>query len=366
MRIVLTGGGTGGHLTPLVAVARKMKEKNPSTEFLFLGPDGKMEKEILEKEDIKISPISVGKLRRYFSLLNFLDFFRVIFGFFQSLWKLLIFMPDAVFAKGGYASFPVVIASWIYRIPVLIHESDSRPGLSNSILSKFAKRVAVAYPEAEKEFPEKQVVLTGNPLREDIAKGSREKAGERFGLTKDKPVIFVWGGSQGAKNINERIIDILPELLRNYQVVHQTGHNNFEEAKSRAAYLGIKSGHEGYYPIAFIGEELKDIFAICDLVISRSGSTSIAEIAANGKPCILIPLETSANDHQRMNAYAVAREEACLVLEENNLGKNILLTRIEEIMKNENLKGKLSQNIRKFHYPDAAERIAQGIMELVQ
>lgn len=366
MRIALTGGGTGGHLFPLVAVAEKIKQKKFDAEFLFVGPDGKMENEIMQKYGIPVRNIKVGKIRRYFSLMNFVDFFKVIIGVIQCLWVLLKYMPDIIFSKGGYASFPVVFVGWLYRIPILIHDSDATPGLANSILGKFADRVAVSYPEAEREFPAEQVVLTGNPVRSDIASGDIQKANELFNLSSQRKTIFVWGGSQGAKLINDKIIDLLPELLRKYQIIHQTGENNFEEAKRRAGELGVKAGHEGYFPVAFIGDELKDILAVSDLIISRAGANSISEIAANGKPSILIPIEKSANNHQRMNAYSVARMGGCIVLEENNLGGNLLLSRINEVMDDETLRSKLSENIRRFYHPEATDRLADGILGLVK
>lgn len=366
MKIILTGGGTGGHIIPLIAVARKIKEKNPDTQFIFIGPKGKLEEEIIGRESIPMRNISVGKFRRYFSFQNFIDCFKIPIGIIQAMAVLLAEMPDAIFSKGGYASLPVVIVGWMYRIPILIHESDAVPGMANSMLSKFAERVAVSYPEAEKEFPAAQVVLTGNPLREDINQGSASNARQEFSLTESKKVIFVWGGSQGARSINNKILDILPELLLKYQVIHQTGESNFEEVRHRAGEMGIKLGREGYFAIPFIGENLKDILAVSDLVISRAGSTSIAEIAANGKPAIIIPLESSASNHQRMNAYALAKIGGCIVLEENNLGKNLFMSRIDEIMNNDELRKKLSEDIKIFYHPDAAEKIAEGVLGMIK
>lgn len=365
MRIVLTGGGTGGHLIPLVAVARKIREKAPDTEFIFIGPNGKMEMAVMDQEGIKVKKILAGKMRRYFSFKNVIDLVKIPIGVIQSLWLLLVHMPDAIFSKGGYASFPVVLAGWLYRIPILIHESDSNPGLANSILGKFANRVAVSYPQAEKYFSSSQVVLTGNPLREDVGKGDAQKARKTFSLTEDKKVIFVVGGSLGARSINEKILNILPELLRKYQVIHQTGEKNFEEVKHKAGELGIKAGYGGYYPIAFYGEELKDILAVSDLVISRAGANSISEIAATAKPAIIIPLENAANNHQRMNAYSLAKVGACVVMEEGNLGEHMLMQKIDEIMESEELRNKLSENIKAFYHPDAADRIAQGLIDMI-
>jgi len=366
MKIVLAGGGTGGHIMPLISVAKKIREKFPDTEFIFMGPKGKLEEELMSKEGIRTENVAVGKMRRYFSFSNFSDFFRVIFGIFHSLWYLLVHMPDAIFSKGGYAAFPVVVAGWIYRIPILIHESDSVPGMTNSILAKFATRVAVSYPSAESEFPASQVVLTGNPLRQDINQGDASKIRQALSLLEEKKVIFVMGGSQGSQIINDKIVNILPQLLRKYQVIHQTGEANFDNVRHKAGELGIKAGREGYFAFPFIGDELKDIFAVADLVITRAGANSLSEIAANGKPSIVIPIESSANNHQRMNAYALAKIGGCMVLEETNLGEHVMLNTIEEIMNSEELRNKLSSNIKMFYHADAADKIAEGIYGMIR
>jgi len=366
MKIVLTGGGTGGHIVPLIAVARKIKEKVPEVNFLFLGPNGSLEKKLFDQEGISQKNVLSGKMRRYFSPMNLVDFFKIPVGVIQCLWMLLKEMPDAIFSKGGYASIPVVLVGWLYRIPIMIHESDSTPGLSNVIMAKFCKRIAVAYPEAESNFSANETVFTGNPLREDVNKGNAQTAREKFGFTESRKTIFIYGGSQGSQVINNKILNILPMLLKKYQVIHQTGEKNLKEIEGIAGELGIKSGHGGYQPIAFIGEELKDILALSDLVISRAGANSISEFAANGKASILIPLEGSANDHQRMNAYSLAKIGACVVLEENNLGESLLLGKIDEILENEELKKKLEENIKVFFHPEAAERIAEGILGMIK
>ena len=369
MKIVLTGGGTGGHIIPLITVAKKIKEKIGATEtveFLFIGPKGQLEETLMAQAGIPAKNVQVGKLRRYFSIHNFVDFFRVPVGVIQALWYLLAYMPDAIFSKGGYASVPVVLVGWLYRVPILIHESDSVPGATNDLLGKFSTRVAVSYPEAEKDFPAAQVVLTGNPLREDINKGDPAAARTLFSLTESRKVIFVYGGSQGAQVLNNKILELLPKLLREYQVIHQTGNNNYEAVVHRAAEYGIKAGREGYHPLAFIGEELKDILAVSDLVITRAGANSLSEVAANGKPAIVIPLVGSANDHQRMNAFSIARSGGCEVLEENNLGENLMLGKIKEMMTDEALRAQLSENIRHFYHADAADKIAEGIIGMIK
>ncbi len=367
MRIVLTGGVSGGHIVPLIAVAKKIKEKNPTVEFLFIGPRGELEERLMSEAGIPIKGIATGKWRRYFSWLNFVDVFKIPFGVIQVLGILLWYMPEAIFSKGGSSSLPVVLVGWLYRIPIMIHESDANPGLANSMLGKFSSRVAISYPSAESYFPASQVVLTGSPLRADIAQGDASKARTMFSLSESKKTIFVWGGSQGSQVINDKILEILPDLMHKYQIIHQTGEKNLAAVKHKAGELGIKAGHEGYYPVAFIGEEMRDILAAADLIISRAGSSSISEIAANGKPSIIIPIEHSNRDHQRMNAYAVAKVGGCIVLEENNLGSNMLKSKIDEIANDNALSEKLGKNIKQnFYHPDAAEKIAEGIMEMIK
>jgi UDP-N-acetylglucosamine--N-acetylmuramyl-(pentapeptide) pyrophosphoryl-undecaprenol N-acetylglucosamine transferase len=366
MRIVLTGGGTGGHLFPLLSVAKKIKEKASDAEFLFVGSSGKLEETLLKENNIPLKKVSAGKYRRYFSLANFTDFFKVPLGIFQALWLLWKYMPDVIFSKGGYASIPTVVAGWIYRIPILIHESDSVPGMTNSVLGKFADRIAISYPQAEKSFQSFQVLLTGNPLRENINQGDAQKAREKFSLKAEKKVIFIMGGSQGSETINSKIMRILPQLLKKYQVIHQTGEKNFEKVKKEAGEQGIKIGRDGYVILPFVDEALADIYALVDLVISRAGANSLSEIAANKKPALIIPLKNAANDHQRMNAYALSQIGGCVVLEEDNLGENLLLSRIEEILEDAAFAQKLSQNIQSFFHADAAEKIANEILEIAQ
>jgi UDP-N-acetylglucosamine--N-acetylmuramyl-(pentapeptide) pyrophosphoryl-undecaprenol N-acetylglucosamine transferase len=260
----------------------------------------------------------------------------------------------------------VVLAGWLYRIPIFVHDSDCVPGLANSILGKLATRVAVSYPEAEREFTPGRVALTGNPVSTEINQGDPEKARKMFSLTDIKKTIFVYGGSQGSQIINNKIIKILPQLLKKYQVIHQTGEKNYADVVHKAGELGIKAGRDGYVALPFIREDLKDILAVADLVISRAGANSLSEIAANGKPAIVIPIERSANNHQRMNAYSISKAGGCIVLEESNLGENIFLSRITEILEGDELAGRLSQNIRQFYHPDAADKIAEGIIEIIK
>lgn len=366
MRIVLTGGGTGGHLFPLAAVAKELKKiLGSEAELLYVGTGGNLEKSAMDAESIKAKYILSGKKRRYFSLKNFIDPFKILIGIIQSLWILLWYLPDAVFAKGSYVSVPVVFTAWLYHIPVLIHESDAVPGMANQLMAKFSKRVAISYPHAGEYFGKKETALTGNPIRLEIIQGNADTLRKKFEFTESKPVVLILGGSQGSQIINGAVIKILPKLLPRAQVVHQTGEKNYEEVVHKAAEYGIKAGRDGYMPLKFLEiSMLKDAYAAANLVISRAGANTISEIAANGKPAILIPLESAANDHQAMNAYELAKIGGALVLEEMNLGENILLQKIFKLLDDKELSRSMSEKIKAFYHPEAAKKLAEGLIEL--
>lgn len=366
MRIILTGGGTGGHLFPLVAVAEKLKEKlGPEAELLYIGSGAPLEKEVMVAAGIPMRSVLSGKWRRYPSFKNFTDLFRIPIGIIQALWILLWNMPDAVFSKGGYAALPVVLAARVYRIPVLIHESDAVPGVANQFLARFAQRIAVAYPAAKEYFPAEKTALVGNPVRPALLEGSAQAMRSKLGFTQSKPVLLVLGGSQGAGAINDILVRALPQLLAKTQIIHQTGKANYEAAVRLAAAQGIKAQREGYYPVPFLDETMmRDAYALADAIVSRAGATAIAESAAVGKPLILIPLDGAANDHQRLNAHALASQGAAIVIDENNLGQNLLLQKIGEVLEDEDLKKALSRNIKAFYNSAAADIVANGIIEL--
>ncbi len=364
-RIVLTGGGTGGHIVPLVTVANHIKKKK-DIEFLFLGPASELEKEIMDKNGIPQQNVMSGKVRRYFSLFYFVDIFKLLFGFLQAFWRLFWFMPDAVFAKGGYASVPVVAVARLYRIPVLIHESDAVPGMANKFLGSIANKIALTFERAKMYFPEPKTIVTGNPVQERFLGGSKEEGRRILGMEKEyKPVILFLGGSQGAQVINERVLLNINTLLKKYQIIHQTGKKHFDFAKKEAQRRGNKIGHSDYYPIPFYGNEIKHYLALADVVVSRAGSTTISEIAANAKPSILIPIAKSANGHQRINAFEVAKAGGAIAMEEKNFKKNILVHDIDKILNDEKFRNKLQTNIRKFYNFNATEMLAKELLRFV-
>ena len=367
-RVVLSGGVSGGHTYPLVAVARVLRKRYPQgIELLFLGGGGVFEETAMKAEGIPMKRVLYGKMRRYFSFLNYLDFFKLPIGIVQALWHLLLFMPDVVFSKGGAASVPVVLAARFYRIPVLIHDSDSVAGRANSWLGKWVQKVAIAYPSAAQYFPAGKTALTGNPVREEIFSGSRDRSKERFGLDPQKKTIVLFGGSQGAHGLNNAFLRILPLLLtRGVQVIHQTGSNHLKGVLAIAAELGVPTENGSYHPIDFLSaEEMGDALASADVVISRAGAGSIAEVAACRKALVLVPLPSAANDEQRKNAYDIAEIGGALVLEEANLGEHLFLENLENLINNDGLRAEMGEKLHVFYHSDAAELIADGLIDLM-
>ncbi len=365
----MTGGGTGGHFYPLIAVARSLKslaeeEKLLSLELIYISDDP-YDKSLLEAEHIKFLKISAGKMRRYFSIRNLFDPFKTFFGVFKAIWLVYLHYPDVIFAKGGYASFPTLFAARILRIPVLIHETDVIPGKTILWASKFAKRIAISFPESGKYFPSDKVALTGNPIREEIVGGKAEEARNIFGLKENLPIILVTGGSQGAEKINEIVLDILTDLLEFSQVIHQTGKNNFESVKLRSGVVLEKSSFRSHYHVYdFLDEEkMRNAYSAASLIVTRA-SGSIFEVAASGIPAILIPLPGSAQDHQRENAYSYARTGAAEVIEEENLTPHILLDRIRKLLGDNERREKMIFQAKSFSKPDASRKIAGEIIKL--
>ncbi len=370
-RILFTGGVTGGHIAPLLAVADEIKKMNfTDVELYYIGPKTPLSLEFLNR-DIPVYRIAGSKLRRYFSLANFVDVPKFIWSVFQSLFRLYFLMPDAVFSKGGPGAFAVVLAARFYIIPVVIQESDTIPGLTNRLSARFAKRIGVAFESAAKYFSNKKVFVCGNPIRADLLQGlvTSEAAKSNLKFQKEPGLIFVYSGSQGAVRINRFILDNLEILLERYQIFHQVGGKNLEEAKSSSQQI-LKDLpgdiRERYQVEGFLDfEKLKTAFNAADIVISRAGSSSIFEIAAFGKPAILVPIPTEVvGDHQIMNAYEYAKTGAAVVIEEANLKPAIVSIQIADILKDKERIAKMSAAARQFAKPEAAAIIVQEIIKL--
>ena len=376
IRIILTGGGTGGHLFPLVAVARKIVELAKSgsyeePEIYYLGP-GLFLESSLEREEMNFhyAILVTGKWRRYLSFKNFIDLFKIFIGFAQALWKVWLIMPDVIFSKGGYGSIATVLAGWFYRIPIILHESDSAPGFANRLLAPLATFIAVSFNEAAQYFPEGKTYFTGEAIRDTFfAPSNPEKERALLHLTTQKPMILVLGGSQGAQKINNIILDILPNLLETVEVIHQTGDKNYNSVfnESRVALEGV-GGAEliSYHPVNFLVEpEYAAAMHLADIVISRSGAGSIFEIAAAGKASILIPITDSPSDHARRNAYIFKGDGRAEIIEEVNLTPNLMLSVISGVLNNPEKKKKMEELAKQFATPDAAKLIAQALLNLI-
>lgn len=366
-RVVLTGGLSGGHTFPLIAVARALsQEANGDIEFLFIGSRGPFEERAMAEAGIPCKFILTAKWRRYFSIQNYIDLFKLPTAFIQALWYLLWFMPDVVFSKGGAASVPIALAAWLYRIPILLHDSDAVAGRANRFVARYATRIAIAYEKARQYFPANKIALTGNPIRSEILTGDAERGRAGLGFAADRPVVLVIGGSLGAERLNKAVVRTMPELIGSgYQVLHLTGERNLAAVQEEAVAIGIKPG-SGYIALPFLpAAELSDVYALATVVVSRAGAGTIAELAALAKPSIFIPLGTAANNEQRENAYEIARHGGAVVIEEANLGGHILLEVLTDVVNHPEKSKAMGEAFRKYYYhPDAAVMIARGLMTL--
>jgi len=320
-KIVLTGGGTAGHVTPNIALLPSLKEAG--YEIAYMGSYDGIEKKLIGDFEIPYTGISTGKFRRYLDIKNFSDPFRVIKGFSEAKKYLKEYKPDVVFSKGGFVSVPVVRAAAALKIPCIIHESDMTPGLANKLCIPVAKKVCCNFPETMKLLPGDKAVLTGSPIRAELARGNKLAGLNMCGFTANKPVIMVIGGSLGAANVNKAVREALPRLLNDFQVVHLCG-------KDKVDNLLLNT--PGYKQFEYIKAELKDLFAMADIVISRAGANAICELLALKKPNILIPLPAaSSRGDQILNAKSFESQGFSIVIDEDELTTNLLMDKVHEL-----------------------------------
>lgn len=369
MRILFTGGGTGGHFFPILAIIRELKqiaedERILNLKIFYMGP-GDFGSDYLKQEGIVRLPIKSGKIRNYFSFQNFLDIFRVIVGIGQAIWNTYLIMPDVVFSKGGYGALPSVIAAVIFRLPLIIHESDAIPGKVNKLSARFAKRIGIAFVSTADFFPKEKTALVGVPIRKRILGGLLAEAKENFDIFSNLPIIGFSGASQGSEKINDAVLGVLKELTAEFEILHQTGAKNYTNVRGEANVILEFANKERYRPFGFMNEtEIRDFYLVSDLIVSRAGASSIFEIAIWGKPSILIPLKSAAQDHQRKNAYEYANTGAATIIEEANLTPHILLAEINKILGNPELRKKMKEAAQKFSRIDSAELIAREILKM--
>lgn len=352
-KIVLTGGGSAGHVIPNIALIPALK--NAGFEIYYIGSYNGIEKKLIEDYNIPYFGISTGKLRRYFDPKNFSDPFRVMKGFSEATKLLKRIKPDIIFSKGGYVSVPVVRAAGFLKIPYIVHESDMTPGLANRLSMSGAKKICCNFPETMRILPAEKAVLTGTPIRDELGQGSKEAGKKLCGFEDDKPILMVIGGSLGAQSVNETVRYALPRLLPHFNVVHICGKEKMDN---------LKLSVPGYKQFEYVKNELKDIFAMADIVVSRAGANSICELLALRKPNILIPLSTkSSRGDQMLNARSFEQQGFSMVIDNDDLDEDILVETISDLYNN---REKFMEAMSKSNLHSATNTIVKIILEEIQ
>ncbi len=369
----MTGGGSGGHIYPLVSVITELQilaaEEGVNLEIRYLGVVGPYEG-LLRENGVRVQRILSSKLRRYFSLGNIIDGPKFIISFFQALWKTLWFMPDVLFTKGGPGALAVVLVARLYRVPIVVHESDTIPGITNMMTAKYAKAIVVSSPSTTEYFAGREVIVTGNPIRRYLFGDplGQSKAKLFLGFNDKFPLTLILGGSQGAVRLNDFILDNLTGLLQFTQIFHQTGKTNYESIIGEAAVVGRDLTEEmkrRYKAIDYLEKDMRIALEAADLVVSRAGSGSIFEIAAFAKPSILIPLpEGISNAHQENNAREYSAAGAAVIIEEANLLPNVFQEELKNLLANPEKLKTMGEAAKKFARPDAALKLAQIILRV--
>ena len=370
MKILFTGAGSGGHFYPIVAVAEAVndlvRERKLLEPQLYYAAPEPYDRETLVANNISFVPTAAGKIRNYFSLLNFFDYFKTAWGVLRSVLRIFFLYPDVVFSSGGYASFPTLLAAKLFRIPVVLLQCDVDPGRVNKWAAKFAQKIAVAFPEGAAYFQKEKVAYTGNPVRKAALLPAREGVYEFLKFNPQMPVLLITGGSQGAQAINEVVLAALPELVEKYQIVHQTGEANEKEVASRARVALAKSEFaDRYKPFGYLNDLATRMSAgAAKLIISRAGAGNIFEAAIWGLPSILVPIPESVSHDQTKNVFSYARAGACSVIEQNNLTPRILMAEISRILDNPAAARAMGEAARAFSRPDAAKIIANTLLDI--
>jgi len=373
MTIAFTGGGSGGHFTPIIAIAEAISDlvrerRLVAPKLYYLAPDP-YDQNALFENSISYIHIPAGKMRRYHSIRNFTDIFVTLGGIVSALITLFRLYPDVLISKGGYASIPPVIAAQLLGIPVVIHESDSRPGRANLIAARFAKKIAISFESAAALFPaktQKKIARTGIPIRKALMRTEPEGARQYLDLEEGIPTVFILTGSLGALRINEAVLTALPSLVSFANVIHQTGQVHLKEVESVSQVVLAKDPNASrYHPLGYLSDiSMQRAAGVANVIVSRAGATSIAEIALWKKPAILIPIPESISHDQRSNAYAYAETGAAVVLEEENLTPHIIASEVQRIVSDKALCEKMSKSAEGFTDPDAARVLATEVLAI--
>ncbi|MBV7389816.1 MULTISPECIES: undecaprenyldiphospho-muramoylpentapeptide beta-N-acetylglucosaminyltransferase [Enterococcus] len=363
MRILVTGGGTGGHIYPALAFIRYVQKIQPNSEFLYVGTHQGLENKIVPETGISFKTIKIQGFKRSLSKENFKTIRLFIESIKRSKEIIRDFRPDVVIGTGGYVSGSVVYAAARMKIPTIVHEQNSVPGMTNKFLSRFADKIGISFPDAAQYFPKDKTVLVGNPRAQEVATSGKSEALSQYGLISDQPTVLVFGGSQGALKINQAMISALPQFAtKNYQVLYASGDRYFEELSEK---FDLKTLNKNVSLQPYI-KNMTDVMANVDLLVGRAGATSIAEFTALGLPAILIPSPYVTNDHQTKNAQSLVNVGAVKMITDSELTGASLLTSIDEIMDNPEIKKNMAAASRKEGIPDAAERLWRLVNEIVR
>lgn len=351
LHVVLTGGGTGGSVTSLLAIAEELQAQDPKIRFTFIGTDDGPERELVEQSGIEFTSIHAGKLRRYFSFHNFFDLFKIAGGTMQSLARLRDLKPDIIVGTGSFVSVPVMWAGRMLRIPSLAHQLDIDLGLANKLVLPSVSRLTLGFEETRQQLETSKALVTGNPYRKEILKGSVEEARSLFNLRSNLPTIVVMGGGTGALRLNQLIASASLRLLEHFQILHLTG-------KGKG---GFSVPHPNYHTYEFLTVEMPHAYAVADIVISRAGLSTLTELSLLGKPSIIVPIPGS---HQVRNAEYFKLHDAIKVLPEQSLQASRLLTEVEQLMSNADVRNELAMHMQQLARPDATKKIAQEILRI--
>lgn len=383
MRIVLTGGGTGGHVLPFGALISALREQFAVTHdrlpgrlapkelsLVFMGVADERAREFFTAHGVRVVHIPSGKLRRYASGMTIIDLlFRLPVGIVKALLRMYLEMPDVVVSLGGYGSIPSVLAAAFYRIPVLLHAPDAVLGLANKKLARYAAAVSLGFEATRADLRTQAYkgVLTGTAVREDVQRFTREEARKQFGIATNEHVLLVIGGSQGAKQLNEVLLQILPKLVVDVTVLHVTGRDHFRAVSTVAEELLKQSSRkDAYQPFAYLTEQMAPALVAADSIVARAGASSLAEIAALRKPTLLVPLANSAQDHQRANAQVFETSGAALVLDPTNLTPNLFASNVQRLIHDAEARAHMAANLAALDHPRAAQEMADLTLKLAQ
>ena len=368
MKILFTGGGSGGHIYPIVAIIREIKAMAPhSFEFYFIGPKSQLAKLVFRQEGVKMYFTLGGKIRRYFSWKNFIDILiKIPISFLQSFFYIFLIFPDITFCKGGYGAFPASLWTWFFQIPLLVHESDAKMGLTNRMLVRRATKIFVSFPKTALQYKNKRMIV-GNPIRKEILKSiDAQQARNSLGLDKNKPVLLILGGSQGSKFMNNVLLESLPLLLDDFNIIHQCGEKDFKTVKTISKVMASDQQLNLYHPYPFLSEwTSRQAYYSADLIVSRAGGGTIFEIAALGKASILVPIASSvAGDHQIVNADNFSNHgQRAVVIQEKNFTSHFFSETVHQLFQQPHLLKLMQNKALSFAKPEAADTIAHYIIQ---